>query len=192
MDQALAQKNPSVILGIDPGTLFMGFGLIKHQHKKLEVLEMGTLRMNKISDPYERLFKIHEKVLSLIQKHAPEAFAIEAPFYGKNVQSMLKLGRAQGVALAAALQSGLTACEYSPRKVKKAITGNGNASKEQVGEMVKHILKKKIEVKSMDATDALAVAICHHFQLQSGMIPGADSPKTWKAFIEKNPGKVHR
>lgn len=192
MNQSSNNKKPTVILGIDPGTLFMGHGIISRKNNNLDLIEMGTLKMGKISDPYERLFKIHEKVLSLIQQYSPDAFAIEAPFYGKNVQSMLKLGRAQGVALAAALQSGLKACEYSPRRVKKAITGNGNAGKEQVSEMVQHILGKKLEVKNLDATDALAVAICHHFQLQSGLFSSGDNPKDWKAFIKKYPGKISR
>lgn len=192
MGQPGANKKPSVILGIDPGTLFMGFGIIRRQNNGIQLLEMGALKLAGISDPYERLFKIHEKVLALIGQHKPDAFAIEAPFFGKNVQSMLKLGRAQGVALAAAIQSGLKACEYSPRKIKKAITGNGNASKEQVSEMIQHILKQKMEIKSLDATDALAVAICHHFQLQSGIVASEGSVKNWKAFIEKYPDKISR
>ncbi len=178
------------ILGIDPGTLFMGFGIVQQQGTRIKLVDMGTLRLTKVADPYERLFRIHEKVISLIRLHHPESFAIEAPFYGKNVQSMLKLGRAQGVALAAALQSGLRASEYSPRKVKKSITGNGNASKEQVCEMVKRILHCSVKEQQLDATDAIAVAICHHFQLQSGVFGQKDSPKNWKAFINKYPEKV--
>ncbi len=192
MGQPPANKKSSIILGIDPGTLFMGFGIIRLEGSRLQLVEMGTLKLGAIADPYERLSKIHESVMSLINRHAPNAFAIEAPFYGKNVQSMLKLGRAQGVALAAAIQSGLKACEYSPRKVKKAITGNGNATKEQVSEMIQHILKHRLEVKSLDATDALAVAICHHFQLQSGFFSSAGKGNSWKAFIEKHPDKVSR
>ena len=191
MGQRQATKNTTTILGIDPGTLFMGFGIIRQTDGVLSVLEMGTLRLTAVSDPYERLSRIHEKVTALIATHQPDAFAIEAPFYGKNVQSMLKLGRAQGVALAAALQSGLKACEYPPRKVKKAITGNGNASKEQVSDMLQRLVKNKLSGQSLDATDALAVAICHHFQLLSGLPLQADGPKTWKAFIEKHPDKVH-
>lgn len=188
------KSGPSIILGIDPGTRFMGFALIRREKKKVEVIEMGTLVLSKITDPYEKLYRIHEKVSSLIRIHAPEYFAIEAPFYGKNVQSMLKLGRAQGASLAAALQAGLKACEYSPRKVKKAVTGNGNASKEQVSEMVGHIVKNKplINQKSLDATDALAVAICHHFQLQSGLSSLGDAPKDWKAFMKKYPDKIKK
>lgn len=187
-------KTPSVILGIDPGTRFMGFALIRREKNTIKIIEMGTLILSKIEDPYERLSRIHEKITSLAQLHNPDAFAIEAPFYGKNVQSMLKLGRAQGAALAAALQAGLKAQEYSPRKVKKAVTGNGNASKEQVSEMVGHIVKNKpkMERKNLDATDALAVAICHHLQLQSGIAELGDQPKDWKAFIKKHPDKIKR
>lgn len=151
---------------------------------------MGTLNLRSTTDPYERLYKIHDKILTLIRLHRPVTFAIEAPFFGKNVQSMLKLGRAQGVAIAAALQSGLPACEYSPRKVKKAITGNGNASKEQVSQMLQRMLDFVDPGRNFDATDAVAVAVCHHFQQQSGRLTTSDRSEDWKAFIKKHPEKV--
>lgn len=183
----------NIILGIDPGTLVLGFGIIMQQRQSLCLVEMGAMNLKGIADPYERLYKIHEKVLLLIRTHHPDAFAIEAPFYGKNVQSMLKLGRAQGVALAAALQTGLKACEYSPRKVKKSITGNGNASKEQVSRMLQRILYSGDTEKwscGYDATDALAVAVCHHFQQQNESLPAKSNLKSWKAFMEKFPEKI--
>lgn len=186
----------NIIIGIDPGTLMLGFGIIMQQQQTLQLIEMGALNLGGIADPYERLYKIHEKVISLIRLHQADAFAIEAPFYGKNVQSMLKLGRAQGVALAAALQTGLKACEYSPRKIKKSITGNGNASKEQVSLMLQRILRFDHPGQwpdCYDATDALAVAVCHHFQQQNGSLPSStDHPKSWKAFMEKYPEKIKK
>lgn len=151
---------------------------------------MDILKLARSHDHYYRLKLIHEKVSSLISEFQPNHFAIEAPFYGKNVQSMLKLGRAQGVAIAAAIQSGLTVTEYSPRKVKQSITGNGNAAKEQVSRMLYQLLKLESAPASLDATDALAVAVCHHFQSNS-LISGTNRKfNGWKEFLQQNPDKI--
>lgn len=168
----------------------MGYGIIGIQGKNIHLEEMGVLKLKNTSDSYERLQKIHEKVTSLIQIHLPQSFAIEAPFYGKNVQSMLKLGRAQGVAIAAAMQAGLGVCEYSPKKVKQAVTGNGNASKEQIWQMLEKILHFHKKPDYFDATDAVAVALCHHFQQRRPHYSVADDAKSWKEFILKHPEKV--
>ena len=184
------QKKPKIILGIDPGTIIMGFGLISISNKEIKLMEMGVLKLSAKLDAYERLEKIHQTVSELIHLHKPESFAIEAPFFGKNVQSMLKLGRAQGVAIAAAMQAGLAVSEYSPKKVKQSITGNGNASKEQVLKMLQRMLKFEDEPKYFDATDALSVAVCHHFQDNPLMQTEGKKVKDWKAFIAQNPGRV--
>ena len=184
------QKKPKIILGIDPGTIIMGFGLISISNKEIKLMEMGVLKLSNKQDAYERLEKIHQTVSELIHLHKPDSFAIEAPFFGKNVQSMLKLGRAQGVAIAAAMQAGLAVSEYSPKKVKQSITGNGNASKEQVLKMLQRMLKFEDEPKYFDATDALSVAVCHHFQDNPLMQTEGKKVKDWKAFIAQNPGRV--
>ncbi len=184
------QKKPKIILGIDPGTIIMGFGLISISNKEIKLMEMGVLKLSAKLDAYERLEKIHQTVSELIHLHKPDSFAIEAPFFGKNVQSMLKLGRAQGVAIAAAMQAGLAVSEYSPKKVKQSITGNGNASKEQVLKMLQRMLKFEDEPKYFDATDALSVAVCHHFQDNPLMQTEGKKVKDWKAFIAQNPGRV--
>ncbi len=194
------QAESQVILGIDPGTLVMGYGLIAVNKNNISLVEMGVLQLAKNKDHAERLKLIFKKMESLIKIHRPASVAIEAPFFGKNVQSMLKLGRAQGVAIAAAMVHGLQAAEYAPKKVKQSITGRGNATKEQVWEMLQHTLKFKEEVRFMDATDALAVALCHHYQAR---VPKAEAalklPKTaakkaqnWEAFIAMNPGRVKK
>ena len=184
------QKTTKIILGIDPGTIVMGYGIIKVKDKTATLLDMGVLKLNAKQDAYERLEKIHSRVASIIQEYKPTCFAIEAPFFGKNVQSMLKLGRAQGVAIAAAMQAGLSVTEYSPKKVKQSITGNGNADKLQVSKMLQSILKFEGEHTWLDATDALAVALCHHFQ-ESNLLAGAGGGKNnWKSFIANNPKRV--
>lgn len=180
----------NIILGIDPGTVVMGFGLIGIREKKPELLDMGILRLQRTANSYEKLQYIYEKVASLILLHQPQHFAIEAPFYGKNVQSMLKLGRAQGVAIAAAIQAGLPVCEYSPKKVKVSVTGNGNASKEQIWQMLEHTLHFHQKPVYFDATDAVAVALCHHYQGNTRINSGENGIKNWKDFIDKYPGKV--
>ena len=184
------QKAPKIILGIDPGTVIMGYGLIKIQGSNMELLEMDVLKLSTKQDAYERLGKIHSKVLQLIEKFKPESFAIEAPFFGKNVQSMLKLGRAQGVAIAAAMHTGLAVCEYSPKKIKQSVTGNGNASKEQVMKMLQQLLKFSGDPKHMDASDALAVAVCHYFQEKNLMLSTGNATKNWKEFLANNPGRI--
>ncbi len=184
------QKTSKIILGIDPGTVIMGYGLIKISGKEMELIEMGVLKFSAKQDAYERLKKIQVKVNEIILKYKPDSFSIEAPFFGKNVQSMLKLGRAQGVAIATAMQAGLDVFEYSPKKIKQSITGNGNADKEQVLKMLQHLLSFTTKPNSFDASDALAVAVCHHFQ-QSGVLTSeGKKAKDWKDFMAKNPGRM--
>lgn len=179
-----------VIIGIDPGTNVMGYGVLGILRGKPSVVAMGVLRLNRMEDHYMRLHRIHERVLGLVEQYLPDEFAIEAPFFGKNVQSMLKLGRAQGVAMAAALSRDVPIAEYEPRKVKMAITGNGAASKEQVQEMLVRILKIPREnlLPELDATDALGVALCHFYESSRPSLPAG--PKSWKEFIAHNPGRV--
>jgi crossover junction endodeoxyribonuclease RuvC len=185
------QQPPKIILGIDPGTLVMGYSVIHASAQKIEVLEMNVLRLSKLKDHYERLQLIHQRITGLIIQFKPRYFAIEAPFFGKNVQSMLKLGRAQGVAIAAAMQSGLTVSEYSPKKIKQSITGNGNADKEQVWKMLQRIIPLQgVEIEYHDISDALAVAVCHHFQDKPGMPAGDKKVKGWEQFIAQNPGRI--
>lgn len=176
-----------IILGIDPGTTIMGYGLIHVKGGKMELVVMGVLRLEKIPDHALKLQRIFERVISLIDEYKPDELAIEAPFFGKNVQSMLKLGRAQGVAIAGALSRNLPICEYSPKKIKQSITGNGNASKEQVAAMLKSLLNFKEGPEFLDATDGLAAAVCHHFQKKPGTAKKAYSG--WKAFLADNPKK---
>jgi len=183
------QKAAKIILGIDPGTLLMGYGIIEISGSLMKMKEMSVLKLSGKKDNYIRLQLIHKKVSELIKEYNPTEFAIEAPFFGKNVQSMLKLGRAQGVAIAAAISAGLPVTEYSPKKVKLSITGNGNADKEQVWKMLQRLLALKVEPQSYDATDALAVAVCHHFQDKLVLKP-AGKLKGWDEFINKNPGRV--
>lgn len=185
------QKPSKIILGIDPGTIVMGYGLITVTGNTITLLELGVLKPGKVEDGYKKLQLIFNTVSGLITKYQPTDFAIEAPFFGKNVQSMLKLGRAQGVAIAAAMRHGLEVVEYSPKKVKQSVTGNGNADKEQVMKMLQTLLSFKESPKYYDATDALAVAVCHHYQSSSilGKV-GKKSLKGWDEFIKKNPGRV--
>jgi crossover junction endodeoxyribonuclease RuvC len=174
-----------VVLGIDPGTNIMGFGVILIRNRNMELAEMGVLRLEKLADPASKLKKIFERTLELVDKHLPDEFAIEAPFFGKNVQSMLKLGRAQGVAIAAALNRNIPVFEYSPKKIKMSITGNGNASKEQVAAMLQQLLTITQKSEFLDATDGLAAAVCHHFQYNGS---GATEKKygSWKSFLSAN------
>ena len=180
-----------IIMGIDPGTNVMGYGIIRVVGNKAEMVAMGVIDMLKMSDPYLRLGHIYERVDSLIAAYLPDELAIEAPFFGKNVQSMLKLGRAQGVAIAAAIRRDVPIHEYAPMKIKMALTGNGNASKEQVAGMLQRILKLNAAEmpKYMDATDALAAAYCHFMQM-SRPESGAKHFSSWKDFAMKNKSKV--
>lgn len=186
------QKSAKIILGIDPGTLLMGYGIIEVNGSSVKMKMMQVLKLSSKKDNYQRLQLIHEKVDELIKKYKPHEFAIEAPFFGKNVQSMLKLGRAQGVAIAAAINAGLPVTEYSPKKVKQSVTGNGNADKEQVWKMLRQLLSlKEEEPFSYDATDALAVAVCHHFQTNTVLAKAGKVMKGWDEFIKKNPSRVN-
>jgi crossover junction endodeoxyribonuclease RuvC len=184
------QKPSKIILGIDPGTIVMGYGLITVKDNKVSLLELGVLKPGTIKDSYKKLQLIFNTVSGLITKYQPTDFAIEAPFFGKNVQSMLKLGRAQGVAIAAAMRHGLEVTEYSPKKVKQSITGNGNADKMQVMKMLQTLLSFKENPKHFDATDALAVAMCHHFQSSTVLGNVGKGLKGWDDFIKKNPGRI--
>ncbi|WP_223270759.1 crossover junction endodeoxyribonuclease RuvC [Subsaximicrobium wynnwilliamsii] len=176
--------NEKIILGIDPGTTIMGFGLIKVVGKKMEFLQLNELDLKKYSDHYLKLKLIFERTIELIDTHHPDEIAIEAPFFGKNVQSMLKLGRAQGVAMAAGLSREVPITEYSPKKIKMAITGNGNASKEQVAKMLQSLLGLKTLPKNLDATDGLAAAVCHFYN--QGRIEIGKSYSGWDAFVKQN------
>ncbi|MBK8300111.1 MAG: crossover junction endodeoxyribonuclease RuvC [Chitinophagaceae bacterium] len=186
------QKPAKIILGIDPGTIVMGYGLITIHNNKVSLLEMGVLKPGKVKDGYKKLQLIFNTVSGLITKYQPTDFAIEAPFFGKNVQSMLKLGRAQGVAIAAAMRHGLEVTEYSPKKVKQSITGNGNADKEQVMKMLQTLLSFSESPKHYDATDALAVAMCHYFQSNSILNKAGKGLTGWDDFIKKNPGRLRK
>ncbi|MFZ8836206.1 MAG: crossover junction endodeoxyribonuclease RuvC [Flavobacteriales bacterium] len=189
---ATASKNKveQIILGIDPGTTIMGYGVIQVKGKEVKLIEMGALHLSKYKDHAVKLKRIFDRCAALIEAHAPDHLAVEAPFFGKNVQSMLKLGRAQGVALAAALSRDIPVAEYAPRKIKQSITGAGNASKEQVAAMVARTLDISMDQmpKELDATDGLAVALCHHFQLASPRMQSGYSG--WKAFVEEQSDRV--
>ena len=177
-----------IILGIDPGTTIMGYGLIHIKGKNMELMQMGVLHLSKLSSHELKLKRIFERTLAMIDEYKPDELAVEAPFFGKNVQSMLKLGRAQGVAMAAGLYRDIPIFEYSPKKIKKSITGNGNASKEQVAAMLKSLLTIKEMPKHLDATDGLAAAVCHFFQRDVGL--KGKSYTGWKAFVKDNPDRL--
>ncbi len=177
-----------IILGIDPGTTVMGFGIIKVVNKQMHFVQMNELLLKKYDDPYIKLKLIFERTLELIDTYHPDEIAIEAPFYGKNVQSMLKLGRAQGVAMAAGLSRQVPITEYMPKKIKMSITGNGNASKEQVAKMLQSVLKLKTLPKNLDSTDGLAAAVCHFYN--DGKVELGKSYTGWEAFIKQNPDKL--
>jgi crossover junction endodeoxyribonuclease RuvC len=176
-----------IILGIDPGTSIMGFGIIKGIGNKPVAIDMGVIRMKRILDPYLKLKEIFDATTRLIDKYCPDELAIESPFFGKNVQSMLKLGRAQGVAISAALQRNIPIFEYAPRKIKQAITGQGAASKEQVAALIKNQLSFESEIKDLDATDALAAALCHFYQKNVSV---GKNYQGWNEFLKKNPDKM--
>jgi crossover junction endodeoxyribonuclease RuvC len=175
-----------IILGLDPGTSIMGYGIIEIRKPKISLVQFGVIHLSKFESHELRLKKIFERVISLIDDYHPDEVALEAPFFGKNVQSMLKLGRAQGVAMSAALSREIPIVEYAPRKIKQAVTGNGNASKEQVARMLMTLLNIRELPKLLDATDALAVAMCHHFQKG----PSKSKSKSWEAFVKDNPTRM--
>ncbi|MDR1601791.1 MAG: crossover junction endodeoxyribonuclease RuvC [Tannerella sp.] len=181
-----------IILGIDPGTIIMGYGILAVEHNNPRIETMGVLSLNKFDDHYVRLRRIYERMLALIDEYHPDELAIEAPFFGKNVQSMLKLGRAQGAAIVAALNRDIPIFEYAPLKIKMAITGNGQAAKEQVAGMLQHILHIPDEnmLPQLDATDGLAAAYCHFLQINRPKVEKGCA--NWKDFIARNPGKVRK
>jgi len=180
--------NDKIILGIDPGTTIMGFGLIKVKGKNMEFLQLNELQLKKYSDHYLKLKLIFERTIELIDNFKPDEIAIEAPFFGKNVQSMLKLGRAQGVAMAAGLSREIPITEYSPKKIKMAITGNGNASKEQVAKMLQSLLNLKELPKNLDSTDGLAAAVCHFYN--SGKVSTSKNYSGWNSFVKQNETRI--
>jgi crossover junction endodeoxyribonuclease RuvC len=192
MEQANYKER--IILGIDPGTAVMGYGLVLEKGPKIELISLGVVKMDKIDDHMLKLQRIFEKTVALIDNYKPDCLAIEAPFYGKNIQVMLKLGRAQGVCMAAALSRGVNITEYSPRKIKQSITGNGNATKEQVAAMLQTLLKFTETPDFLDATDGLAVAVCHSFQkitvARGGKVTGKKSHSGWGAFVKDNAARV--
>ncbi len=177
------------ILGIDPGTNVLGYGVIEVFEKKMFLLDIGVLTLGHTPEQAYKLKLIFERVQSLIDLHGTSELAIEAPFYGKNAQSMLKLGRAQGVAIAAGMTKGLHVTEYMPKKIKQSVTGNGNASKEQVAAMLNQIFSCSLEAKFLDATDALAAAVCHFYQSNSPMA-GKSSGNSWSSFVKNNPSRT--
>ena len=179
-----------IILGIDPGTTITGYGVIKVTENTPKLIAIGAIDISKFDDHYVKLKHIFERVTGIIDEYHPDELAIESPFYGKNVQSMLKLGRAQGSAIAAALSRSMPIFEYAPRKIKMSITGQGAASKEQVAAMLMNILKFKISDTKLDATDGLAAALCHFYQTNT--IVKGKSYNNWKDFINKNPKRVKR
>ena len=193
-DNLIKVESEKIILGVDPGTRIAGYGIIRVHGPKIELLQYGVLKLDKYSTHELKLRKIFERISQLIAEFQPDEMAIEDPFFGKNVQAMLKLGRAQGVAMAAALARDIPIVEYSPKKVKQSVTGSGNASKEQVSFMIQTILNMKLQPEFFDATDAVAIAICHHYHANS--LPTATAAKKgskkggWSAFISENPKRV--
>ncbi|GHC46924.1 crossover junction endodeoxyribonuclease RuvC [Ulvibacter litoralis] len=184
----MGTKTEKIILGIDPGTTIMGFGLIKVVGKKMQFLQLNELQLSKYDNHYVRLKHIFERTIELIETFHPDEIAIEAPFFGKNVQSMLKLGRAQGVAMAAGLSRDIPITEYSPKKIKMAITGSGNASKEQVAKMLQSLLGLKELPKNLDSTDGLAAAVCHFYN--GNKIDTGKSYTGWAAFVKQNENRI--
>lgn len=171
----------------------MGYSVLMASPRSMQVLDMDVLKLSGHKDNHERLHLIHRKITELIIRHQPQHFAIEAPFFGKNVQSMLKLGRAQGVAIAAAMQAGLQVTEYSPKKIKQSITGNGNADKEQVWKMLQQLLSLQgATIHSFDISDALAVAVCHHFQDRALLKGATKALKGWEEFVSRNPDRIRQ
>jgi len=191
-------ETEKIILGVDPGTVVMGYGLVHQKGKELSIIRMGVLKLNKLQDQATRLKTIFERMLEIVEEYKPDEMAIEAPFFGKNVQSMLKLGRAQGVAMAAALYRDIPIFEYAPRTIKQTITGNGSASKEQVSKMLQAMLRFEEMPKYLDATDALAAAVCHY--LDKGKDVNYTKPKhsrksassQWAQFVQENPDRLKK
>jgi len=185
----LAEKKERIIMGIDPGTAIMGYGVILEKGGKIELVTMGIVRMDHLEDHFLKLQRVFEKTTLLLEEYKPDVLALEAPFYSKNIQVMLKLGRAQGIAMAAALSRNIPIAEYAPRKIKQSITGNGNTSKEQVASMLQRLLNFKETPEFLDATDGLAVAVCHSFQRISTSARGK-SYSGWEAFVKDNKKRI--
>lgn len=194
-------KASKTILGIDPGTNITGYGVLEVCGKSMRCVVLGIIDLHRISDPYAKLRHIFDRVCALVEEYRPDEVALESPFFGHNVQSMLKLGRAQGVAIAAALSKGCPVAEYAPRRIKQAITGQGGASKEQVAAILKNMLKLEELPQRLDATDGLAVAVCHHFQssvvasvdtapLKKALGGGRTGSKSWTEFITLHPERI--
>lgn len=181
-----------IILGVDPGTVIMGYGLLKINGAKPNFMAMGIIGLGKLTDPYLRLKRIYDRITGIIEEFLPDEMAIEAPFFGKNVQSMLKLGRAQGVAIAAALARDLPITEYAPRRIKQSITGSGDASKEQVAEMLQRLLHipQDSMLPALDATDGLAAALCHYYQTSNPLASGNRVLRNWSDFVKNNPNRI--
>ena len=188
-------------MGIDPGTNITGYGVLEVCGKSMRCVVLGIIDLHRISDPYAKLRHIFDRVCALVEEYRPDEVALESPFFGQNVQSMLKLGRAQGVAIAAALSKGCPVAEYAPRRIKQAITGQGGASKEQVAAILKSMLKLEELPQRLDATDGLAVAVCHHFQssvvasvdtapLKKALGGGRTGSKSWTEFIASHPERI--
>ncbi|MCB0596720.1 MAG: crossover junction endodeoxyribonuclease RuvC [Lewinellaceae bacterium] len=183
------KKDTYRLLGVDPGTNILGYAIVEVEQKKLQLIDMGVIYLKKMQDHQDKLQHIFERLQSIIEIYQPREMAIEAPFYGKNPQSMLKLGRAQGVAIAAAITKGVRITEYSPKKIKQSVTGNGNAAKEQVAAMLSNILDFKLDGYYLDATDALATAVCHFYQSGS-ILSGKKRYNDWGSYLKDNPGKA--
>lgn len=186
-----AKVREKIILGVDPGTRIMGYSIIEVKNSELKLIQYGVLRLEKLPSHEMKLKRIFERITQLITEYLPDEMAIEAPFYGENVQSMLKLGRAQGVAMAAALARDVNVVEYLPKKVKQSVTGNGNATKEQVAYMLEKLFNQALEKKFLDATDALAVGVCHFMHSGTKALTGNNSKKSgWGAFLQENPDRI--
>jgi crossover junction endodeoxyribonuclease RuvC len=185
----MTKKEKYRIIGVDPGTNFLGYAILEVEGKTLSLITMSTLALSHLEGQPEKLKRIFEKIDWAIQHFKPDEMAIEQPFYGKNIQSMLKLGRAQGVAIAAAVHNKISVVEYLPKVVKKSVVGNGNAAKEQVAAMLGHILGRPIEPSYFDASDALALAVCHYYQTNS-VLGGGKKHNSWASFMTENPTRV--
>ena len=193
MERGKPKDSEKIIIGVDPGTQVMGYGVISIKNAQIELVQYGVIKLNKYTTHQLKLKKIFERITQLVEEYLPDEMAIEDPFYGKNAQSMLKLGRAQGVAMAAALARDVPIVEYSPKKVKQSVTGNGNATKEQVAYMLENILKMELSREFLDATDGIAIAICHHYHANSPASSTAtkkDKKGGWGAFVSENPDRL--
>jgi crossover junction endodeoxyribonuclease RuvC len=190
MTQISTSSSEKIILGIDPGTRYLGYGLLRINNDKVTVLQYGVLNLTKYTTQGAKFLKIHERVLGIIEEFLPDEIAIESPFFGKNIQSMLKLGRVQGMVMSLAFSKSIPIAEYEPKKIKQSVTGNGNASKEQVAKMVEIIGNIKLDAKMHDATDALGISICHHFHNKNISSTIKGTKKGWGAFVTENPERI--